>query len=188
MKIPRSFFIFVIIALALIALVHWYREKRPEAIPLITSTESNATAPRAKTPSAPIGVAVQTNALPGGSVTNAVQTTSQSKWEQIQPILATKNDIPIVFYGRLEDQFGNPVVSAQILASVQIYNGVRSTAERFSATSDAKGLFQINHGKGESLGLMPLKTGYVLASTGTLFKYSHLEKNPHASYSGLKAG
>jgi hypothetical protein len=72
----------------------------------------------------------------------------------------------------LEDQFGNGVGNAQVAASVQVYNGLRSGVDRFSVTSDANGFFRISHGKGESLGLMPKKEGYALASTRTLFKYS----------------
>ncbi len=88
--------------------------------------------------------------------------------------LSGLNDVPIVFYGRLEDQFGNPVASAQIAASVRIYNGTQSGVDRFSVASDANGYFQIDHGKGENLGLMPSKDGYVLVATNTAFKYSFM--------------
>ena len=84
------------------------------------------------------------------------------------------NDVQIVFFGRLLDQFGSPVAGAQIAADVRIYNGKLSTIEHLKTISDGNGLFQINGGKGESLGIMPQKTGYVLASRGTYFKYSYM--------------
>jgi hypothetical protein len=105
----------------------------------------------------------------------------KSKEQETLEVLSTQNDVPIVFYGRLEDQFGSPVSGAQIAAGVRIYNGIRSTVERFSIASDGNGFFQINHGKGESLGILPSKTGYALATTGTSFKYSHLENHPYVS-------
>ena len=82
--------------------------------------------------------------------------------------------MPIVFYGKLEDQFGNPVGGANVAASVRIYNGFRSTVERFNVVSDADGFFHIDHGKGEALGIAPSKDGYVLATPDTYFKYSYM--------------
>jgi hypothetical protein len=94
--------------------------------------------------------------------------------------MATLNDVPIVFYGKLEDQAGNPVVGAEITGSVQVYNGTRSGIHRFAATSDGDGLFQLRGGKGESMGVMPRKEGYVLASTNTGFNYSYFY--PHSRH------
>jgi hypothetical protein len=179
MKIRSSIFWFIVVVAALIALMLWHGKKQPVETPPTAPVETNAAPTAATVSSQPVSTPVHTNAPPPRPATNAVQAPPQSKWEQMQPILATQNDIPIVFYGRLEDQFGSPVVGAQIAASVRIYNGVQSTVERFSVTSDANGFFQINHGKGENLGLMPHKAGYALASTGTLFKYSHLESQPY---------
>jgi hypothetical protein len=172
MKIRRSIFWFVAIAAVLIAFMLWYGKKKPVEMPPMTSVETNVAPPAATVPSVPVSA-------PPAPVTNTAPTPLPSKWAQMQPILASGNDIPIVFYGRLEDQFGNPVSGAQIAASVRIYNGVQARVDNFSVTSDANGFFQINHGNGESLGLAPQKDGYVLASTGTFFKYSHLENQPY---------
>jgi hypothetical protein len=100
--------------------------------------------------------------------------TPQDKKEQIKAGLAEMNDVPIIFYGKIEDQFGNPVVDVEIAASVRIYNGFRSTVDRFTVNSDANGLFRIDHGKGESLSIVPKKSGYVLATGDTFFKYSYM--------------
>ena len=91
--------------------------------------------------------------------------------------LSTKNDIPIDFYGKLEDQFGKPVVGAEITGSTIIYNGTKTGSTRVTATSDASGLFEIHAGKGESLGVIPKKEGYALATTAVGFRYSHLDQN-----------
>jgi hypothetical protein len=88
--------------------------------------------------------------------------------------LAALNDIPIIFYGRLEDQFGNPVAGAEITGHTIIYSGSRPGSETLSTTSDAVGSFLLKAGNGESLGLVPRKEGYVLATTSTYFKYSYM--------------
>lgn len=181
MKIRRSIFWFIVVMAALIMLVLWHEKKQSVETPPTTSVETNVAPPAATATSQPVRAPVPMNApaVKTAAGTNAVQAPPPSKWAQMQPILASQNNIPIVFYGRLEDQFGNPVTGAQIAASVRIENGVQATVDRFSVTSDANGFFQINHGKGESLGLVPQKDGYALASTGTFFKYSHLESHPY---------
>jgi hypothetical protein len=88
--------------------------------------------------------------------------------------LSSLNDVPIVFDGKVEDQFGNPVAGAKVAASIRIYNGLQSTVERFEVFSDANGFFHIDHGKGEALGIMPSKEGYVPATANTRFVYSRL--------------
>ncbi len=98
----------------------------------------------------------------------------EDKGEQMKKGLAAMNDVPIAFYGRLEDQFGSPVIGAQITGSIRIYNGVQSTVEHLTTMSDANGFFQLKGGKGESLGLWPRKEGYTLAAAGTEFKYSYM--------------
>lgn len=92
-------------------------------------------------------------------------------------ILSRENNVPIEFYGKLEDQFENPVVGAEIAGSTIIYSGTSSGSKTVTATSDGNGYFTLDAGKGESLGVMPRKPGYALATTSTDFKYSHLFEN-----------
>ena len=96
----------------------------------------------------------------------------QTKDEQMKQGLAALNDVPIDFYGRLEDQFGNPVAGAQIKGDIRIYNGVQATVQHLTTTSDDRGAFQVHGEHGEALYVVPVKEGYALASTGTEFKYS----------------
>jgi hypothetical protein len=163
MKIRRSIFVFIAVVAVLIALVLWHGKKQSVETPVATSTETNAAL-----------TATTTTAPPAQAAANAVAPSKLDKGEQIKEGLATLNDVSIAFYGKLEDQFGSPVVGAQIAASIRIYNGVQSTTEQLSVASDANGFFQVKGGKGESLGLWPRKDGYTLATTGTEFKYSYM--------------
>lgn len=185
MKIRGSIIWFVTIVIVLIVLVVWIgRRPAKTSVPIAVSSkpmETIAAIPALSATNAPAPI---TGHVAGSNPSSAVSVPRKSKEQETLEILSTQNDIQIIFYGRLEDQFGNPVTGAQIVASVRIYNGVQSTVERFSVTSDANGLFQINHGKGESLGLMPQKLGYALATTGTEFRYSHLEEHPYVPDAG----
>jgi len=173
MKIRPSFFLFIIVAAVLIALVLWYGKKQSVAMLPTTSVETNVAPSAANAPAMPVSLPLHANILPAQIATNTT-VPPHDKGEQIKEGLAALNDVPIAFYGRLEDQFGNAVSAAQIAASVRIYNGVQSTVEHLTTMSDGNGFFQINGGKGESLGVMPKKEGYVLAMTGTEFKYSYM--------------
>jgi hypothetical protein len=178
MKIRRSIFWFIVVVAALIALVLWHGKEQPVETPPTASVEANVAPPTTIAPSLPVSAPVQTTVPTAGTVagTNAVQTLPPSKWAQMQQVLSAYNDEPIAFYGRLEDQFGNPVTGAQIAASIRIENGVQHTVERFSVTSDANGFFTISGYKGQDLGVVPEKAGYTLASTSTLFTYSHISQ------------
>jgi hypothetical protein len=87
-----------------------------------------------------------------------------SKEEQTLTILSNYNDTPIVFYGKLEDQFGKPVVNAAVDFSIQFNNGREEGTKRGRVMSDANGLFTISGYKGENLSAAPKKDGYALAS------------------------
>ncbi len=73
---------------------------------------------------------------------------AKSRAQQIREGLATLNDMPIVFYGRLEDQFGKPVVGATVTGNTIIYSALRRGSEHVSTQSDENGLFTIKAGKG----------------------------------------
>lgn len=97
-----------------------------------------------------------------------------TKEEQIRKALSTYNDEPIRFYGKLVDQFGNPVPSAIVDFTVRVINGYESTTDRGRTVSDAAGMFSISGYKGQDLSVNPSKAGYVLSSIHGIFNYSHL--------------
>ncbi len=181
MKIRRSVFWFTVIMVALVVAVIWFGEKKPVKTPSATSTATNATAPPATpAPNAPVTSAPANTNTPMASAVTATATPKppvESKEQQMAEILSSANDVPIVFYGRLEDQFGNPVAGAEITGTTTIISGKAVGANRVSATSDGNGFFQLNAGNGQSLGIMPQKAGYALATTGTEFNYSHLNES-----------
>jgi hypothetical protein len=174
MNMRRSFLWFVAIAVGLIALALCFKEYQPGETPAIAPTETNTVSAAVAAPGQPVTAPIPTPAPPGQTAANAPTPSRPAKGEQIKEGLAALNDVPIAFYGRLEDQFGDPVVGAEVTTSIRIYNGIRSTVERSFVTSDANGLFQVKGSKGESLGLRPRKEGYTLATADTEFKYSYM--------------
>lgn len=145
------------------------------------SFETNAPPAATTVPSAPAPTQVQSNSQMTSIATNSVVTPQPTKGDLMKQGLSQMNDVPIIFYGRLEDQYNAPVEGAQIAASVRIYNGAGSTTTHLATVSDGNGMFQINGGKGESLAMMPKKSGYVLATTNTLFKYSYMYSDHFSS-------
>lgn len=97
----------------------------------------------------------------------------EAKEERTRTVLSELNDVVIVFYGKVQDQFGNPVVGAEVTGSVHLDNGTVAGVRDIKTVSDEKGLFQFNEGKGESLSVTPRKKGYAIASTNAAFKYSY---------------
>ena len=173
------------VAVALIVLVIWLGGKRTEmpsafleqtnAAPVTgnAATHSSSSQPSQQVQHA--GPPVQTNfpspnAPPGA---NAAVPHGQTDGERMREVLSNYNDMPIDFYGKLVDQFGNPVAGAEIKGSIRVINGVRQGTDWFSTTSNASGLFQF-HGKGQDIGMMPSKTGFVYVAMSGTGNYSHL--------------
>jgi hypothetical protein len=169
-------FLTAIVAL-LIALMLWYGNK-PVEIPLATSTETNIASETSESRPPVPSVVIHTNAPAVNTrkaitAANVPKPSPESKMDRMQGILSTYNDVPIDFYGKLEDQFGNPVVGADIKGSIRVIGGVRQGTDWLTTTSDANGLFQF-HGKGQDISTMPSKKGYALASLNGGGNYSML--------------
>ena len=93
--------------------------------------------------------------------------------------LTLLNDVPIEFFGRLVDQKGDPVAGAEVQCDIRIYTATRSTVERRIITSSESGAFSLRDARGESLTVLPKKSGYELASSDTYYKYSRFYKDRH---------
>src|SRR6185437_5981640 len=180
MRIRRSILFFGAAIFVLIALILWQGKKSKEALST-TAAETNsspqAAARSTPTPTVKSNVPIVT-ANPG--ITNPSPHT-ENKAEQAINVLSTYNDVPIDFYGKVEDQVGGPVADATINFGVRIYNGSNSTVKHGQVTTDGNGFFTIKGYHGQELGLAPHKAGYSLATTETLFKYSHMEEHPFVS-------
>lgn len=150
MKIRPSVILFIVLIAALIVLVLSHGKKPLADLPKVLIETNEAPSP-AIAQSQPVGIVVNTNARTPRPATNVFQTQSSGKSEQMQNILATQNDIPINFYGRIEDQFGGVVANATINFSVGVYNGYESTEKRGQVMADAKGFFTISGYKCSSL-------------------------------------
>lgn len=184
MKIRRSVLWLTIAALVLIAVVLWHGRgqlsKTPASVPTETNSTSAATqhvANKSSQPNRATSVAATQNNATGTGKPGVV------KWQSLNPsnrinmlkAMLQANDADIVFYGKLEDQFSNGVSDAKVSFGIQYRNDKGSGMYRGQVVSDANGYFTISGYKGENLGIMPDKTGYVLATTGTEFRYSQLE-------------
>lgn len=186
MKIRGSILWLVVVAAALIALLLWFGKKEPEKTTFTTTVKTNAVSPATMGSSPPGTAPVRANTPTTTLITKTASATvtptplPQSKVEREMGVLSNYNDIPIAFYGELEDQFSNAVANAVVNFSVQVINGQESTTERGQVASDANGLFTISGYKGQNLDITPHKAGYVLAATDTLFWYSHLEAHPYS--------
>jgi len=177
MKIRPPIILFCAVVIITAAWVIWLG-KRPVALPLPTANQKQI--PTTNQSAAILSSTnISINTVHSADVIKEYRQGRISKAQVMIDVLSTENDVPINFYGKLEDQFGNPVVGAEITGSTIIYNGTRTGSESASVVSDANGFFKLDIGKGESLGIMPKRAGYILATTSTFFKYSHLESNPY---------
>jgi hypothetical protein len=174
MKIRLSILVFFAIVVVLIALLLWHKKKNPAEVSLVTSVKTNVAPTTMSISSQPVNMPVQTNASVPILVTNVITSSFQNhKWEQMQPGLEL-NDQPIVFYGKVEDQFNNVIAGAIVNFGVRIHNSYESTVKSGEVISDTDGLFTISGYKGQELGIGVQKTGYVFVSMSGSGIYSKL--------------
>lgn len=106
-------------------------------------------------------------------------TSDQDKMSRIKQVLKSR-DVDITFYGKVVDQYGDPVEDAEILIHITHYSPNPSTLfggiKKVNATTDATGLFVIKDNRGRSLYLDDIrKLGYEFSKVNNPqrgFKYS----------------
>src|SRR5665213_3298707 len=145
MKIRRSILLVGDATGLLIVLLIWFTKKPKEVATQITPSPPSAVEQPATKPNATVSVTppvahAATDQTQGS--TNVQPSPERNKGQIVQEVLSNQNNVPIVFYGKLEDQFGNPVVGAQIAGNTIIDSGFRSGSEHISTTSDANGNFE----------------------------------------------
>jgi len=176
MKIRPSIIWFIVIVAVMITAMLWYGKKKPAKLPPVSSVETNTVPPVATASSAPVNAPIQSTMpmVQTTKGTNSSKTPPLSKVARAIGLLSDYNDVPIVFYGKIEDQFSNTVAGAQVNFDVRVMNGYESTVNRGQVISDANGLFTISGYKGQDLGMAVKKDGYVLVSMNGSSIYSHL--------------
>jgi hypothetical protein len=107
-----------------------------------------------------------------------------SKEDITKGILDAENAQPIEFYGKVADQYGQPVAGATVYGNILLNSGIEGSAtDTHTAETDAKGLFQFTGLHGVSLGVGLKKIGYDFdwhASAGWSKDYKPDPKNPVA--------
>lgn len=180
MKTIRPIIWLATVLALLVALLVWYgKQKTSSTLSTVVQTNlaASSTEGTLPAPSQPLTVSpVQANpSLANVSPdTNATAPLPGSKAEQMSDVLSNYNDMPIVFYGKIEDQFSNAVANATVNFSVRINNGYEATTHRGRVASDAGGFFTISGYKGADLSVNPERPGYATASTSGGYKYSQL--------------
>ena len=175
MRIRPSVYLFCVTVILVTALIIWFArqpakisQETVESQPAVNHTAATLPQTNANVPALPSNV----SAAPHFVQQTKNPSYDKERDEQRREIMATENTVPIIFYGKLEDQSGNPVVGAEITGNTIINNGTMYGHTNVVAVSDINGFFTLDAGKGESIGIVPRKAGYALATTDTEFKYS----------------
>lgn len=94
------------------------------------------------------------------------------KEQAIQEIYLNRNKLPQDFYGKVIDQFGQPITSVEITGELvfntETYGGVRT--ETYTTQSDNEGLFQFTGLHGASFNVRLKKDGYKYGDRSEGFK------------------
>jgi hypothetical protein len=153
----RSKLVGALVGLLLLLLAGWWlwtsrQVKPPEAT---TSSSANAVASNGtvKLPNA-------SNAQPA-SASAPTPTPVDPKVAKMEARVAAENATPIDVYGKVIDQFGQPVIDAKVNAGTLLIKGFdRSGGEEFSTVTDTQGRFSFTGLHGARFGLGFERLGY----------------------------
>lgn len=100
---------------------------------------------------------------------------TQKPSPELRRTFETLNHNEIEFYGRVVDQFGEPVPAAEVKGVVIVNTGTRGGEMRRQTTTDGQGYFQFGGFKGQDLGIGISKEGYEYRRRSSSFSYSYFE-------------
>ncbi len=145
----RNRIIIVLCFLTVIAVLIWWLTRSPEkpVQPLAAQREETKTS--GTTPASPVLTAIPSPT----SSADAEQKKKQALEQVTQAFTA-----PIVFYGKVIDQYGDPVPDADIgYTAADKFN---ASGSNYTGKSNAQGLFEISGIQGAGLGVAVRKGGY----------------------------
>ena len=82
------------------------------------------------------------------------------------------NHRPIEFYGKVIDQYGQPVAGTEVQGTLAIRTPSNSGVEKHKTVTDGNGNFQFKGLEGEAIGMWPIKGGYEFSGQDSNFVYS----------------
>src|ERR1022692_2548434 len=95
-----------------------------------------------------------------------------TKGQAIQETVLEENKQPQDFYGKVIDQYGQPImgvaVAGELILNTEIYGAVKP--ENYASKTDAEGLFQFIGLEGAKFGVRISKDGYKYGDRGEGFK------------------
>jgi hypothetical protein len=150
-------------ALLLVLLLFWF---------LRTPTQKPSQQPNPRPPSES-SEAVRTTPAEPSSRPEASPT--QKPGKDLLESFKALNDNPIEFYGRTVDQYGEPVASADVEASVMVNTGTTGGVRKARTTTDRQGYFSFTGLQGQDLTLVVKKPGYEFSARTKLFSYTYFE-------------
>jgi hypothetical protein len=176
MKIRRSIFLFCVAVVLATAFIIWFGNKtaiQPTTQSAVQSSVTQTNASVTLTNRTIVTQSALANSTGATISTNhhRVPPPKENKVDILKTILQA-NDADIVFYGRLQDQFGNAVGNANVNFNIRYEDLSGSGIRRGQVMVDGNGFFIISGYKGQELSIVPEKQGYVLASNNGGGKYS----------------
>jgi hypothetical protein len=165
--------VFLVVALVVLVLVAWRWRKTPRH-----ETQSFADA----VPSAATVAVKPKNAAPAAVQALGASSATPTKDEQMRAVLDAYNHKDIEFYGKVIDQYGNPLPEVKVTASVIYNSGEKSGVQEARTTTDAEGMFSFTGMKGRTFDYHLEKAGYQTMPERDAFDYTQLvpeEKRHH---------
>lgn len=157
----RRYVIVVAVLAILVALWFLQKSRQPTVTSLVQTTPSSQAAADTTVPSAISSPKPDSVKL-------------KPKNELMREALSQLNHKNIEFYGKVVDQAGIPIPSAEVNGQIIYNSGFASGVSKPKTVTDANGLFSFTGEKGRTLDFNIFKTGYQFMPEGDAFHYTEL--------------
>lgn len=167
----KELILFIVVAILIILFSLWYRTTKNSVLKESSTIESeNGNLTNSLVVASPTKTPIATQN--SSDVISHPSDQESSRDKTPQEIIAEKNSKSQDFYGQAVDQYGQPVIDANVSATLITETEEGFTTENFTAQSGANGLFQLVGLHGADLNVKVKKDGYKYGDRGEGFNGS----------------
>jgi len=171
----KGIYLLLIISGVSILGILWFGNPKKSIPPRGVQTAN--TIPLTRDNNSAVPSSVETNAVLGKSNTNDITAKYKdylagkiNKAEVMEAMISERNMQNQDFYGKVIDQYGNPIVGADVKGNIMLDGLGTSKEETHTTQTDQMGFFQFTGLHGASLGVTVRKEGYQIDVRGRGYK------------------
>lgn len=157
----RYFYVLGLLPILALLVLCWWFFTNKTSVSVAAASPSASTVTHAQFPSSTSSSSALTATSSAPAASGSIPEYAKERWKKTLAVLESENRKSLDMHGKVIDQYGQPVVGAQVRGSILLNKGVtRSKDDIHYTETDAQGLFSFIGVHGVTMGIWPQKEGY----------------------------